>query len=113
MPFRGERSDDLVEHRDGQFGEFAAARAVTSQNLAREREDRKNTVERRLLVTLLRREGLRGGAGEQFDIELPRGGSVRVARLELTLKKTEIDLEGGKPPPLQKVAPVHGRESDI
>jgi hypothetical protein len=38
MPFRREGPDDLIEHRNGELCEFAAARTVAPQNFAGQRE---------------------------------------------------------------------------
>src|SRR5947209_7817396 len=104
VPFRGERANDLVEHRDGQLGELSGTRAVPPQDLACQRKNHKDALKGRLLVPVLGRQVLRRGPGQQLDVELPRRGPVRVLRAELAFEKAEFDLEAGKAPFLKKIA---------
>src|ERR1017187_943743 len=103
MPLGREGPDDLVEHRDGQLGELAAAGAVAAQDLARLLEDRIYAVQRGFFVAVLRRQRLRRDAREQLDVEFPCCRAVRIARGEFAFEETQIDLQAGQAPLLQKV----------
>jgi len=63
MPFRREGSDDLIEHWNGQLGEFATARTLASQNFACQREDGMHAVECGFFVAVFRGEVLASSPG--------------------------------------------------
>ena len=107
MPFGGERSDNLVEHRDSQLGKFSRAGAVFSQNLAGQRENHEHTLKCRLLISVFGRQVLRSDPGQKLYIEFPRRGPVRVLRSKLAFEKGKLDLEAGQAPFLKEIAPLH------
>ena len=98
MPLGGERADDLVEHRDGELGELAAAGAVAAQDIAGLFEDRIHTVQGGLLVARLSREALRGDAGEEFDVEFPGRRAIRVVRGKFAFEEAQVDLQTRQAP---------------
>ena len=107
VPLGGEGADDLVEHRNGELGEFARAGAVSAEDVAGQREKGVDAFQRSLFVAVRRRQVLGGDASEQFDVKLPGRGAVGVARGEFALEETEVQFEAGKPPLFKEVAAFH------
>lgn len=107
MPLGRERTNDLVEHWNSELGKFSAVGAVTTEDFPREWENYIDAVQRRLLITFIRRKMLGGDTGQQLNVKFPRGLAIGIAWSKLAFEEANIDLKAGQPPFFQKVASFH------
>lgn len=98
MPLRGEWTHNLIENGDCELGEFSAARAMLPENLSGQGKYGVYTVQSRFFIALVRRKRLGCDTREKFNVELPSGLAISIARSEVSFEEASLDFKVGKSP---------------